>query len=201
MFDPSQLSNKYSSMNAMNFPMYNYYGTPTDAMGNPIDSYVPPATPVTPSQGTTLNTNSAAGKFTPVHLPPAYAYDWGNSHSTGYYPSQNDAQQRMAAAKNAVAPAAQATPPTGNLNYLLALANPNKVHTPGVYDYPATPHYQPDSSSIDSIIQGMQSGSMSYPAPPPGIGGGSAGLNIMPSSNFLNTLAALRASSSSATGK
>jgi hypothetical protein len=199
MFDPSQMLNKYSTMNAQSFPMYNYYGTPTDAMGRPISSYRAPApAPVAPAQptGTTLNSQpqmiyqmlSAGGQYTGgasggqaggqmagQNVPATYGWVPNPSYRA---PVQQAPQQAV---------------PSSGFNYLTALANPDKVVTPGVTPPPRSS--QPGPINLDALIANMRSPGMT--PPPGGYGQGATGLagGVAPSSGFLNTLAALRAGS------
>jgi len=130
MFPASELVNKYSSMNSSNFPMYNYYGVPTDAMGRPISSYQAPATPV-PAQtpGISLNTTPAVNYSSPWTITPR-----GNVDGSGrgaYQGFEVTPTRQYSQPVQSAQPTQQAIPSSG-FNYLTALANPDKVVTPGV---------------------------------------------------------------------
>jgi hypothetical protein len=209
MFDSSQLSNPYSSMNAANFPMYNYYGMPTDAMGNRIGGYRPPAMPV-PAQtpGTTINSSPNSSAFNTTllnsmaqNLQPQTGggrYSAGEGSIAG---PASDAIIKMRTMGDGFSSlpgqAGQAQPgqqqsstgiPSAGFNYLTALANPNKVVTPGVAAPPTSS--QPGSIDLDSLIAQLRGGGMTPPQSQTGIVQGTA-----PSNGFLQTLAALRAGS------
>ena len=210
MFDQSQLANKYSPKSVSNgFPMYNYYGTPTDAMGNPIDSYKAPAIPV-PAQtpGTTINSGPSSGAQFPVGSPlwqaqqrgaapaemqamfgqmkPAY----GNGVANPNYPQSLMAMMGGAGGSSAAGggSGAASSIPSSGFEYLKALANPNKVVTPGITPPPRT--NQPGSINLDALIANMKSAGMAPPQAQTGIVPGTG-----PSNGFLQTLAALRAGS------
>lgn len=210
MFDPSQLINKYSDLNSAKFPMYNYYGTPTDAMGKPITSYQPPAAPVAaaPSQGTTINSLPAVGSPARAMVNAGYG-DWSQLDPTLGTSSRSalassgfitqDANGNYGRSSFATLPGqpGQATAqtqtqqaPQGNFNYLTALANPDKVVTPGIQNYPARSN-QPGGFDVDALIAKLQGSGMTAPSQAQtGLVGGTG-----PSNNFLSTLAALRAGS------
>ena len=190
MFDPSQMLNKYSDMNSAKFQMYNYYGTPTDAMGNPINSYkpyVPPAPVPAPSTpGTTLNSTPQQPTFQHATMPDGMPY--GQTNLGRGVIGQSWQPQQQAPQQAAAAPAQQDPTQSAGFRYLLALANPNKVVTPGVAPPPRAS--QPGSINLDSILANMKSAGMAPPQSQTGIVQGTA-----PSNGFLQTLAALRAGS------
>ena len=153
-FDPSQFADPYSQWNkqALSF-MGLYSGSPTDARGNPIQSYQDAlaaqkaaqaaATAAPPAQGTTLNSNPSSGQSS----IPQYIQTPGGSISGGqasvnagmqggqWVPGQMVPNPAYTAAQQQkpAAPAAPAAPagPDMNAAYLAALANPGKVTTPG----------------------------------------------------------------------
>jgi hypothetical protein len=206
MFDPSQMLNKYSDMNSAKFPMYNYYGTPTDAMGRPIAAYKPPATPI-PSQtpGTTLTSaptanydpripnldfsalapTSPGGPGTQAQLAynlglTAYRPGHGGFSSLPGQSGQSQPGQQQQQGSAGI--------PSAGFNYLTALANPDKVATPGVTPPPQAS--QPGPINLDALIAQLRGGGMTPPQSQTGIVQGTA-----PSNGFLQTLAALRAGS------
>ena len=155
-FDPSQFANPYTQWNKQALPfMGQYAGAPTDARGNPIQSYQDAlaaqkaaqtaATAAPPAQGTTLNSSGPPlGSPAPI---PQYIQTQGGTASGGQAsvnaglqggqwvpgqmvpnPAYTAAQQQRPTA--AAAPAAPAGPDM-NAAYLQALANPGKVTTPG----------------------------------------------------------------------
>ena len=152
MFDPSQFSNKYSSFAGMSLNpfmgQYNGGSTgPTDAHGNPIQSYLdaqkahdawqPPA-----AQGTTLNTSPQSNIPQYIYAPGGQYTGGGNNYdqmagkntpaqyvvNPAYAMSQQGMGQQQA---KPAAPAAPTNPIDMNQAYLAALANPGKVTTQG----------------------------------------------------------------------
>jgi hypothetical protein len=196
MFDPSQLSNKFSNVNGMKFPMYNYWGTPTDVMGNPIAGYQAPAAPAAPAATTGTSINSLPAVGSPARAMSNAGYgDWsqldptlGISSRSGQTGSSFSSLPGQAGQATA-ATAAKQQAPQGNFNYLTALANPGKINTPGVTPPPRAS--QPGGFDMDALLSKLQAGSMTPPTQAQtGLIGGTA-----PSSGFLQTLAALRGSS------
>ena len=150
-FDPSQFANPYTQWNKQALPFMGQYAGgatgPTDAHGNPIQSYQdalaahnawqPPV-----AQGMTLNSS-------PQSNVPQYIYNPGGMIPTGQntgldhpqyipasyqvnpaYAMQQQGQGQQQTAAKSAAPAAPAGPDM-NAAYLAALANPGKVTTPG----------------------------------------------------------------------
>jgi len=187
MFPASELVNKYSSMNSANFPMYNYYGIPTDAMGRPISSYQVPAAPV-PAQtpGVSLNTTPAVNYSSPWTVTPRNTVDGGGRGT--YTGNEVTPTRQYSQPVQSAQPTQQAIPSSG-FNYLTALANPDKVVTPGVAAPPRSS--QPGPIDIDALIANLKASSAALPTQAQtGIVQGTA-----PSNGFLQTLAALRAGS------
>jgi hypothetical protein len=114
--------------------------------------------------------------------------------------SYNPLTQTPAPASPAAAPAgvmSQSNPygSAASQAYLQALANPDKVVTPGIPGINAT--YQPDASGIMNIINQMASlqgsGRNQPPADPNATGRGTSAITgYAGNSGFLNALAALR---------
>ena len=175
MFDPSQFSDPYSSYNKMALPfMGQYSGVPTDAHGNPIQSYLdaqaahnawqPPA-----AAGTTLNTS-------PQSNIPQYIYDPGGQYSGGgnnydqmagkntpaqYIVNPAYAMSQQGMGQQQAKPAAPAAAPTNpidmNAAYLQALSNPGKVTTPGATVAQSAPPSN-QSGVLQQFLQNWQQG-------------------------------------------
>lgn len=173
MFDPSQFSNKYSPYAGKALPWpSSYQGTPTDALGRPIQSYRdaqaahdawaaanPPMAPAV-----TLNTNPTdmtAQRNAALTGQPGAAMAYGANFAPAGSPGgiQQMYGQNFAAftpqrnwrgnAQPAAQPAAQPTNPIDmNQAYLNALSNPGKVVTPG-----ATVPQSPPPSGQSSVLQ------------------------------------------------
>ena len=150
-FDPSQWSNKYSQYYGMPLPfMGQMAGAPTDAHGNPIQSYTDaqtahdawnaanPAPAV--AQGTTLN-SAPQQQLQRTYLGQGTGGAAGGQNAMGSggptagqsaYGYTMAPQQGMAAQSQSQAPAAAPQNPVNmSQAYLNALANPGKVTTPG----------------------------------------------------------------------
>ena len=160
-FDPSQWSNPYSQWNKKPLDFMGQYAGgstgPTDAHGNPIQSYQTAAAQkaATPAAAPAVSINS-----TPQSNIPQYNYNSGGILPSGenygtssptYIPPSYQAnpayalQQQAAAAKQA--PAAPAGPDM-NAAYMAALQNPGHVTTPG-----ATVPQGPTPSAQSGVLQ------------------------------------------------
>lgn len=160
-------------------PMAGYYGTPTDASGQPIQSYLDaqaahdtwaaqhPAQP----QGTTLNTSPSmtalrnaaltnqpgaaqayGANFAPQGSPAGIQAMYGRNFAA-FTPQQNWAGNTP---QQAAAPA-PTNPVDMRQAYLSALANPGKVTTPGAQIYPgAAPTGAPQPSVLDKFLASNQ---------------------------------------------
>lgn len=182
-------------------PMPGYMGTPTDAQGNPIQSFLDAqaqhdAAPA-PAQGTTLNSSPSSGAQFPTGspldrmqqagAPPAQMQSAFSqmSPTIGGQTNPNYAPSLMAmmggASGGSGAGAAPAAPPTNPVDmrqaYLTALSNPGKVTTPGANVPQSAPLGTP--SVLNSFLA-------AHP------GGGGAGAGNYNNSGFFNTLNRLR---------
>jgi hypothetical protein len=170
MFDPSQWANPYTQWNKQALPfMGQYAGTPTDARGNPIQSYVDAQAahnawqPPQPAQAppVTLNSTPQQGGLSFAQFAPPspggpstqaqYAYNLGLGGlgpASAINPGSAQGQAIMAARQ----PAAPAAPPTNpvdmNAAYLQALSNPGRISTPG-----ATVAQSPAPSAQSGVLQ------------------------------------------------
>lgn len=215
MFAPSEWANKFSNYKGSALPWPpSYSGVPTDALGNPIQSYLdwqkanPPGTTITttptaaqprgyvPDAWALLTPQQRIAATNAVNPDPtsaAFANAWLNtgagSQPTNPFIGGGGGGGGLLSSTYSSAGAS----PNNWQAVLSALSNPGKVTTPGVYNYPSVTA-QPDSASMDSIIASLRANAMASPAPA-GIGGGSSGLTYSPNTSFLNTLAALRAGS------
>ena len=169
-------------------PLPGFYGTPTDAQGNPIQSYLDAqsqhdawnAANPAPAQGTTLNSTPQPGviPFQHATMPDGMPYGQTNlgrgvTGTSWQGPGGGMAQQ----APQQSAPAAQQNPVDMRQAYLDALSNPGKVTTPGANVPEASPLGSP--SVMNSFLA----------ANPGGGGAGAGGYN---NSGFFNTLNKLR---------
>lgn len=161
-------------------PMPGYRGTPTDASGRPIQSYLDAqkahdawsAANPAPAQGTTLNTNpndmmtmrnaaltgqpgaakAYGANFAPAGAPGGIQQLYGQNFAA-FTPQQNWTGNTQQAAP---APAPQ-NPIDMRQAYLDALANPGKVTTPGAQIYPgAAPTGAPQPSVLDKFLANNQ---------------------------------------------
>ena len=162
MFDPSQLANPYTQWNKQALPfMGQYAGAPTDARGNPIQSYQDAlaaqkaaqaaAVAAPPAKGTTLN--SAPQQYDKPTINEGGMLPSGQNYGTSsptYIPATLNYSQSQPQAAPQQAPAAPAAPagPDMNAAYLAALANPGKVTTPG-----ATVAQSAPPSSQSGVLQ------------------------------------------------
>jgi hypothetical protein len=182
------MPNPYTQYGGKALPIPGYMGTPTDAQGNPIQSYIDaakqqPAAPA-PAQGTTLNSTpqqpqflyqqTSAGGMIPSGENTGLDHPQYNPATYGYVP--NPAYQAQPAAP--AAPAAPAGPDMRQA-YLTALSNPGKVTDPGA----TVPQAQPLGSP--SVMNAFLA------ANPSGGGSGAGGYN---NQGFFQTLDKLRAS-------
>lgn len=194
MFDPSQMSNQFSNFNGSAIPWpTSYVGAPTDSMGNPIKSYMPPPQPV---PGTTIN--SAPNN----NLAQWQAVQQANMNGIGGITSQmaaaGIADQKQANAIRVAMnsgmfpqqPQPQPSTPSNSSAYLSALANPGKVTTPGSSVAPI-PYNPNQSSDVFNTILAQLKG-QAPAAAPAGIGGGSSGISTG-ANNFLNLLSGIQA--------
>lgn len=170
-------------------PLPGFYGTPTDAQGNPIQSFLDAqsqhdawnAANPAPAQGTTLNSTPQPGVIPFQHATMSDGMPYGQTSLgrgvTGpswQGPGGGTPQQQQAPQQSA--PAAQQNPVDMRQAYLDALSNPGKVTTPGATVPQASPLGSP--SVMNSFL-----------AANPGGGAGAGGYN---NSGFFNTLNKLR---------
>ena len=154
-FDPSQWANPYTAYNKMALPfMGQYAGTPTDAHGNPIQSYQDAAAAAAaapaPTLGTTLNSSPSSGAQFPTGSPLDQMQKSGaspaqmqaafsqmsptiNGQTNPNYAPSMMAMMGIGGGGGAAAQPAAAQPAAPDMNaaYLAALANPGHVSTPG----------------------------------------------------------------------
>ena len=169
-------------------PLPGFYGTPTDAQGNPIQSFLDAqsqhdawnAANPAPAQGTTLNSTPQPGviPFQHATMPDGMPYGQTNLGrgvtGTSWQGPGGGAPQQ---APQQSAPAAPQNPIDMRQAYLDALSNPGKVTTPGATVPQASPLGSP--SVMNSFLA----------ANPGGGGAGAGGYN---NSGFFNTLNKLR---------
>ncbi len=184
-------------------PIPGYSGTPTDAQGNPIQSFLDAQAQNAAAPGTTLNTPPPAatpsnnGAFSPDQAARILqgTGQWGINSSGGgggagggvNNQAALDAQASMSAGyrPQATQPAATAAPAAGagggpvdmRQAYLTALSNPGKVTTPGANVPQAAPLGTP--SVLNSFLA-------AHP------GGGGAGAGNYSNKGFFDTLNQLR---------
>jgi hypothetical protein len=229
MFDPTQLSNSYSDYNGQRFNVGNYYGTPTNAgTGQPITGYSPYVPPAAsqPTPGTTLNSNgltpqqiaARVQQFTAPLMPSSYEGPGtvpGGSPEMEAWRNQTAQAQAMGQLYAQNLSAQQGSQPSGmlssasslgsNPNYLMALAHPDKVTTPGVTGI--NPVYQPNPQDFAAILASLRApngGGQAPAAPTAGVGGGSSGISWGGgggNSAFLQALAGLQSAGSGSGGK
>lgn len=179
MFSPDQFSNKFSLFQGkpMTWPTQ-YQGTPTDALGRPIQSYLdtqaqhdawaaahPAMAPATTlnsnplSDFDQLRLNAAINQVRNASLSPPGDVDGGGrgayqGNFTSAPINQNTVNQLLAkqyqggAAAKTAQPAAPQNPYDMNAAYLTALSNPGKVVTPG-----ATVPQSPTPSGQSGVLQ------------------------------------------------
>ena len=170
-------------------PLPGFYGTPTDAQGNPIQSFLDAqsqhdawnAANPAPAQGTTLNSTPQPGVIPFQHATMSDGMPYGQTSlgrgvvgPSWQGPGGGTPQQQAPAQQSA--PAAQQNPIDMRQAYLDALSNPGKVTTPGATVPQASPLGSP--SVMNSFL-----------AANPGGGAGAGGYN---NSGFFNTLTKLR---------
>ena len=169
-------------------PLPGFYGTPTDAQGNPIQSFLDAqsqhdawnaANPAPAAQGTTLNSTpqGAPGGFQHATMPDGMPYGQTSLGRGVTGTSWQGPGGGMAQPAQQSAPAAQQNPIDMRQAYLDALSNPGKVTTPGATVPQASPLGSP--SVMNSFLA----------ANPGGGGAGAGGYN---NSGFFNTLNKLR---------
>jgi len=182
-FDSSQWLNKFSPLSGQSIPFpAQYRGTPTDAHGRPIQSYLdaqaahdawsaPPATQAPP---VTLNTSPYPSLATMNSLqrtnalaglqPSGQAYP---TSSGGTFGADALLNRQFAAfgsgtpAQSTAAPQAAAAAPTNpidmNQAYLDALSNPGHVTTPGA-NVPQSPLPSNQSGVLQQFLANWQKG-------------------------------------------
>ena len=177
-------------------PLPGFYGTPTDAQGNPIQSYLDAqsqhdawnAANPAPAQGTTLNSTPQGTPTSPIRTAlPVMSQTGGgpgNTMAPNWQPSNYVAtgqnytiMPKQGGASQAAPAAAPQNPIDMRQAYLTALSNPGKVTTPGANVPQASPLGSP--SVMNSFLA----------ANPGGGGAGAGGYN---NSGFFNTLNKLR---------
>jgi hypothetical protein len=170
-FDPSQWSNPYSLYQNQALPWPTQYaGTPTDAYGRPIQSYLqaqaaaqaqPAPAPAAAPQGMTLNSmpqdlsarwraqQQAIAAANPDPANAALLQAWAGTPGQMNYNAPPPQQ---------AAPAAPAAPagPDMSAAYLAALANPGRVTTPGATVPPSATAYQPSSGVLQQFLASWQ---------------------------------------------
>ena len=154
-------------------PLPGFYGTPTDAQGNPIQSFLDAqsqhdawdkANPAPPAQGTTLNSTP------PMAQSPMLGQADGASNTGGYGAGISGAYRTAPTpammgrqTPQTAAPAAAPTNPFDMRQaYLTALSNPGKVTTPGATVPQAQPLGTP--SVLDSFMAAHPGGGTAAPA-------------------------------------
>ena len=176
-------------------PLPGFYGTPTDAQGKPIQSFLDAqsqhdawnaANPAPAAPGTTLNSTPQGTPTSPIRTAlPVMSQAGGNGGMTPNWQPSNYAatgqnytiMPPQQSAPQQSAPAAQQNPIDMRQAYLDALSNPGKVTTPGATVSQASPLGSP--SVMNSFLA----------ANPGGGGAGAGGYN---NSGFFNTLNKLR---------
>jgi hypothetical protein len=168
-------------------PMAGFQGTPTDASGKPIQSFLdtqaahdawqPPAAPA----GTTLNSTPSNG-LEPMGsqaraMQDAGYGDWGMLDPMMKHSSLPQAPSAQPAA---AAPAPQ-NPYDMRQAYLTALGNPGKVTTPGAVMQPGA---QPTGAQPPSVLSQFLASNPN---------GGSTGAGGYSNTGFFNTLNQLKA--------
>ena len=183
LFSPDQWLNQFSNFNNSALPWpSSYAGTPTDAMGNPIQSAVD-ANNASQAQyqqqlaaynqqkastpGTTLNSTPSQGfqQGVPNTLNPSGnammgQLEWGglpgttNHQTAGAYLQGLQANPFSGAQQPQQQAAAPSapTPPNNWQSTIAALANPGKVTTPGA-TVPATASTQPGPGALQAFLQ------------------------------------------------
>ena len=176
-FDPSQWANPYTAYNKMALPfMGQYAGTPTDAHGNPIQSYqdaaAARAAAPAPALGTTLNSSPSSGAQFPAGSPLDQMQKSGASPAQmqaafsqmsptingqtnpNYAPSMMAMMGIGGGGGGAAAQPAAAQPAAPDMNaaYLAALANPGHVSTLGA----TVPQSAPPSNQSGVLQQFLQ---------------------------------------------
>lgn len=172
-FDPSQWSNKYSNFagTSLNPYMGGYSGTPTDARGNPIQSYQDAlaaqkaAAPPPMAPATTLNSNPMLyGPAGAVNPAAGLTPQRGNVPMPGgnqfMSPQGYQALYGGGGVGAAAAPAAGVAPPQNpdmGQAYLAALSNPGHVSTPGA-TVPQAALPSQNSNVLQQFLQNWQQG-------------------------------------------
>lgn len=151
MFSADQWTNKYSPFQGKPIPSTQFYGTPTDAFGRPIQSFEDAAAQAAAAQAqapppqappVTLNTNPMDMRNAALTGQPGAAMAYGANFAPQGSPGgiqqmygQNFAAftptRNWSANAPAAAPPARPAGPDMNAAYLAALANPGKVTTGG----------------------------------------------------------------------
>ena len=167
------LPNPYTQYKGQ-LPMPGYMGTPTDAQGNPIQSFTdaqkahdawqPPAA----TSGTTLNSTPQSADLSAYQQGSPYISSGGVLPSGENYgsssPTYVQGRYNPPPLQQAAAPAAPA--PTNPIDmrqaYLTALSNPGKVTTPGANAPEAPPLGQP--SVLNSFLAAHPGGGTAAPA-------------------------------------
>jgi hypothetical protein len=175
MFDPTQKSNQFSLYNNQRNPYPpTYNGVPTDAKGNPIQSFVDwqqanpggmsinatPSQPTQPQQPDMMALRNAAltgqpgaalaygANFAPQGSPPGIQLGYGQNFAA-FTPTRNWSGNAAPAA----APAPQPQAPPNNWQAALnALSNPGRVTTPGATVALQT-GYQPSGGVNQAFLQ------------------------------------------------
>lgn len=174
-FDPSQFANPYSQFSgALPWPS-SYAGTPTDAQGRPIQSYLDAqnAAPAPAQQPPGLTLNSAPAAPSAIDQANAWALaraaspigDYSGAGTTfgannqrmqsALIQQQINANQIMSQQQQQPQQAApQAAPAGPNMSqaYLQALANPGPVTTPGATVPQSPTAYQPGSGVLQQFL-------------------------------------------------
>jgi hypothetical protein len=173
MFSPDQWLNKFSPFQGKPIPFpAQYQGVPTDALGNPIQSYLDAqsqaaaaaaAPPPAQASPVTLNTNpmemrnaaltgqpgaamAYGANFAPQGSPPGIQQMYGQNFAA-FTPTRN-----WSANAPAAAPPARPAGPDMNAAYLAALSNPGKVTTGGA----TVPQSAPPSNQSGVLQQFLQ---------------------------------------------
>lgn len=163
MFDPSQMSNPYSTYNGVSFNPYNYGGSPVNALGRVIPqgggqpANAPPAPQQTP--GTSLASSPYSSWFSgnplitnpPTNVSPAaYASLVNNAYPQPTSGPQTDWAALSQPYQPRSNPMGSVGQQSGNMGvgYLQAMANPGNPRTPGVPIPSGGAMFQPSGGNV-----------------------------------------------------
>ena len=156
-------------------PLPGFYGTPTDAQGNPIQSFLDAqsqhdawnAANPAPPQGTTLNSTPQPAPGPPMMMGQADGANNSGGYGAGISGAYRAAPTPAMMGRQTPQTAAPAAPAPQNpvdmrQAYLTALSNPGKVTTPGANVPQAQPLGSP--SVLDSFMAAHPGGGTAAPA-------------------------------------